>query len=595
MTPTLRPTTASAIRAGLFSPTGLLFAVCAASAICFVLQAGFAPLRGSEGRYAEVARTLAESNDPARWLAPQWRGQVHLTKPPLAYWPQAVAIRVLGPTEFAVRLPSALASIALVIMTSAWAGMALAGPRIRRRRARCAAAAAACLLATPLLQAVGRLGITDAPFAACWTAVLLAGHAAARATNPRTRRRAAMAMWACVALATLIKGHAGLLPPAIVIGWLAWARDRTALKRLRIAVGLPLSLAPVLLWAAAVASFEPGAWDVWTGQTLGRLTDNADHAQPWWFFFPIAMAGLFPATALIQVAFRTGRRQARLEGFLQNDVRATVQGLCAWAIVLPFLVFSLQSGKLMSYLLPIAPPAAILAAVWVERWLDFAPSIDRRFAPSPTACLMIGAIVAVATLVLGARFYFGQWPDTATALAAAIPAALAIVAVGLHLSAERAPNPTTRRRWALASALGTVALLGPAFAAVETHIYRSPAPALAEHAKQTLGMERPQVGLVGFDVPGLGFYTGATAGRVDPRFPREQWQAMRKDNLVLYAEPSAWQDFNQQPFNLLHRRYQPLGQYKPQPTGDTAYDLYRPRPRSLQPDRQGELDLPVPR
>ncbi len=69
----------------------------------------------SEARDAEVAREMAERGD---WLIPHVFGQPHLSKPPLAYWLAAVAIRLFGPEAWVAWLPAAVAFILTVIITA---------------------------------------------------------------------------------------------------------------------------------------------------------------------------------------------------------------------------------------------------------------------------------------------------------------------------------------------------------------------------------------------------------------------------------------------------------------------------------------------
>jgi len=73
-----------------------------------------------ETRYAEPARIMA---DGGSWLDPTIRVPTHdeelgeqlrLTKPPLGYWLQALAMTAFGVTEFAARLPTALATLGCV-------------------------------------------------------------------------------------------------------------------------------------------------------------------------------------------------------------------------------------------------------------------------------------------------------------------------------------------------------------------------------------------------------------------------------------------------------------------------------------------------
>src|SRR5690606_25757157 len=68
----------------------------------------------SEPRYAEIARVMAESGD---WITPWFApGVPFWGKPPLSFWAQALSIRLLGVSEFAVRFPSWLVSLASVAL-----------------------------------------------------------------------------------------------------------------------------------------------------------------------------------------------------------------------------------------------------------------------------------------------------------------------------------------------------------------------------------------------------------------------------------------------------------------------------------------------
>ena len=63
----------------------------------------------TEARYAAIARLMAESND---WITPWFApGEPFWGKPPLSFWLQALAFKLLGYHEFSVRLPSLLATL----------------------------------------------------------------------------------------------------------------------------------------------------------------------------------------------------------------------------------------------------------------------------------------------------------------------------------------------------------------------------------------------------------------------------------------------------------------------------------------------------
>jgi len=66
-----------------------------------------------EGRYAEIAREMLLLKD---WLIPHLNLLPYLEKPPLVYWLTALCFQVLGPSELAARLPSALCALGGIIL-----------------------------------------------------------------------------------------------------------------------------------------------------------------------------------------------------------------------------------------------------------------------------------------------------------------------------------------------------------------------------------------------------------------------------------------------------------------------------------------------
>src|SRR5271156_6234453 len=65
--------------------------------------------RAQEGRVVETARQML-GHGPQAWLIPSLNGEIRLRKPPEAYWMAASSFSILGVSEWAARLPTALVS-----------------------------------------------------------------------------------------------------------------------------------------------------------------------------------------------------------------------------------------------------------------------------------------------------------------------------------------------------------------------------------------------------------------------------------------------------------------------------------------------------
>jgi 4-amino-4-deoxy-L-arabinose transferase-like glycosyltransferase len=325
--------------------------------LVWFLAWGHPLLPPDEGRYGSVSARMV---DTGNWLVPEFGGRAHLTKPPLTYWLQAIGIQALGRTEMAVRWPSLLAtSIALLAL------FAFARRTLGTRPAIVATAIAAL---TPYVVVVGRLGNTDALMACFWIVALAAGHRLmSEADAPRLDRvRTAIILWSAVGLGFLTKREVTLGPLLILGAWAILARRPRELLRLHPFVGLPMALAPFAIWTALILLRHPDAGQIWWDETIGRVTGEKDlRSEPWWFYIPIYLMGMYPATAMLVLPWLNISWREALRSFVQGDLRA----LLLIAIVFPFLGFSISTGKLATYLLPLAPPTAMLVAISLERWL----------------------------------------------------------------------------------------------------------------------------------------------------------------------------------------------------------------------------------
>ena len=189
------PTTSPRVGAGW-----LLAAYCA---LLCLWNLGAAPLVDvDEGAFSEATREMIARGDyVTTWL----NGELRFDKPILTYWLQAAAVHVLGPVEWAFRLPSALAA-------GLWCWLLF---RFARRFAPDAALAATFMLASalgPLL--IARAATADALLNAFVAGALFAFYR----HLVDGRRRDLVAAYAGMGLGLLTMGPIALLVPALGMG-----------------------------------------------------------------------------------------------------------------------------------------------------------------------------------------------------------------------------------------------------------------------------------------------------------------------------------------------------------------------------------------
>jgi 4-amino-4-deoxy-L-arabinose transferase-like glycosyltransferase len=451
-----------------------------------------------EGRYGSASATMAEGGS---WLVPMFRGKPHLTKPPLTYWLEASGVMAFGRTTIAIRLPGLLATSAALLVLLAFARRALG--------TRPAVIAVALASVMPIVLIVGRLATTDALLSLGWIALLALGWSIASEDDDlRAKRvRLVVCFWLVQALAFLIKGPPALGPLIIIGAWLLLANRPRAIARFAPWFGLPLALVPIGAWLAYIAWRYPEVTQLWWDETFGRASGEKHlRSEPFWFYVPVFLAGLYPATtmmALPGVNLSLRHAWSVLRG---GDVRA----LCVLALILPFIGFSISSGKMATYLLPLAAPMALLAAITIERWLrgtfDRAtPAALGYRPPEVRRTLAIVAILVFLVEFIGAISVANTAPELWPLV---IP--LAIVPLGCvvmwRLWRAGALVPQQRvnglvTAWVAFAAGWTVIF------AIETRFTRPMgADRMLEVLRASTGIARPTVVTIGFIDPTIAFY-----------------------------------------------------------------------------------------
>ncbi len=307
-----------------------------------------------EGRNAEVAREMAESND---YVLPHLNGLPYIDKPVLSFAAGAGAMELLGPTELAARTVPFLSTLATALLVG-WVGARWYG-----RAAGWVAGIAAA--AAPLPLAFSRIVILDSLLALLVTSALLAFHTAIEARAARRPERFwTLIAWAAVGLGVLTKGPVALAVPLMVAApYALWRRASWAVWN---PMGPLLAAVIIAPWVWFMEARLPGYLKyVAITETWQRISsDELQRTQPWWYFLVIAGVGFFPwwPLALSRRRLDAGIDPRRVFSFL-------------WLLV-PLVFFSISRSKLPQYILPLMPAIALLLA---SRWVS-GFSLPRRTA-----------------------------------------------------------------------------------------------------------------------------------------------------------------------------------------------------------------------
>lgn len=334
-----------------------------------------------ESRLAVSAAEMATNNN---WLVTHFEGQPDLwnSKPPLLIWLQALSIKALGVTEWAVRLPTA-AAVLFTVSLLYWFSA-------RTLRNVPAGVGAVLVLVTSAGYFRGHVALSgdyDALLVLWELAVVVFFFRYTEQGRPRD-------WWWCTAAllaAVLTKGVAGLLGLPGLLLYAMWQRQLGPLfrdRKLYVSVGLFLLV--VGGYYAAHEWATPGYWQAVQENEVGGRFNSAlnglggpvsfyigfiknKYFLPW-------IAFLLPALLLAWV--QPNRQQRRLTGLL-------VLFCLSW-----LLVISLAGTKLMWYEAPMYPAMALLVGLGFS-WLwqaVHATYLQRRMS-AQTSFLLFAAVV----------------------------------------------------------------------------------------------------------------------------------------------------------------------------------------------------------
>lgn len=347
-------------------------------------------LMWDESRLAVNALEMA-LNGPSLVTTFGFEADLWNTKPPLQIWLMALSLSQVAHPELALRLPSALAALAAVLLTFYFTHRFTRSPLA-------AAMAALLLLASRGFYGthVARTGDYDALLVLITTAycgllfLLLHG--------PRPNARLFQAVGLLLALAVLTKGVGGLMPTAGVV---VYAVMRRRWGRLFV---WPSTLKAALIFLGLLLSFyvsrefvSPGYWAAVLRNEFGRYVTDLDPESDatrrgFIYLFQIVTVNRHFALGLLLALLLPA-------GWLVATPRRKLVLSYLLTVSLTFLVVvSLSRTRYPWYIAPVYPPLAMAAAISMAAILEY---LERRHGKHKPALRRTGTALTL-VLLLGA-------------------------------------------------------------------------------------------------------------------------------------------------------------------------------------------------
>ena len=344
-------------------PTALIWTL-AIALLCFLINLnGWSPLEASEARYAEISREMFRSGN---WLHPTLLNIWHYHKPPIVFWLTSLGYHLFGVNAFGARV---FLQLSLVAQGALVYGITqrLLHPADTKTRSHQPLIATLIYLSLPLSLLAARNLTTD-----CYlTTLVLATLYGMSAYYCQRQIWGIYGSAIAIGLGFLTKGPAIFVIPFFFWLYLLLARKenyRVPIRHLLIACLLCISLG--LSWYLYVSREVPGLANYFLGeQVVARVSDDRafDRAQPAWYYPLVLVTTTLPWTLAYLTSWISSSK----------TTPSTTKQISFYWLLLPLVVFSLSSSKLMLYLLPIYPGIAIAlsnslstTSPLILKWLD---------------------------------------------------------------------------------------------------------------------------------------------------------------------------------------------------------------------------------
>jgi 4-amino-4-deoxy-L-arabinose transferase-like glycosyltransferase len=352
------------------------------------------PLRGDEGMYAAIARRMVRTGD---WLHLVYEGRPYMNKPPLHFWLMALSLVLWGPSEFAVRFPSATFGIGMVCLAY------VSGRMLFDRRLGVIAA----LITTSTLTAVwhAHQARFDVELAFWMNLGLFFFYLAYRGGERRFGYLCCAFL--SMAVGVMLKGPVGAILPGVTA--LAFV---VITRRSRVVAEVPYLLGGLVIFLLITASYYASL-----GETFNRhffIEENLTrvfHAPNSPFLYLVMIFTGFLPWSLFLPCIGLYLWRSRTRSLGEADLLLRI-----WSIGF-FVLLSLPAGKAERFLVYLIPPFALLTARYWDylfQHTDTLTSVESRLVRFAAFLLgLVGALgVFVGPRLIQLRFLLpaDAWP-----------------------------------------------------------------------------------------------------------------------------------------------------------------------------------------
>jgi len=356
-------------------------------------------LDDADARHAEAAREMLERHD---FVTMYVDGIRYLEKAPLPYWLNAASHAIFGFSEFAVRLPTSLAALALFLSVF-FLGRDVAGAK------------AGFFAAIILTTAVGpyiytRFFIPDI-MVCLWLTLTI--HLFVRTLDGDVPASLCWLLGAVTALNVLTKGLIGVVFPVLIFtAYLFLVGNLKHILKLRLFSTFLVFLAIAAPWHVLATLQNPAQgnakgffWFYFVNEQINRYLNTKiprDYDKvPLLWFWGLVLVWMIPWTPFVTQGFRLVPRFWRFRS-RTAWTREQKVGLLLLTWALAILVFFSFSTRQEYYVLPSLPALALLAGIWFAQ-----EDASAEGSPSRRQGLVCsGILFAVGILVFAITIFF---------------------------------------------------------------------------------------------------------------------------------------------------------------------------------------------